>query len=98
MSARRRTIVSYDIADPKRWRTIYRLVRGHGDRLQYSVFRCDITDQERAELIARLHPLLDHEKDQVMFIDLGPASSAGAACIETVGRTLTPLSRGPVII
>ncbi|PJF46320.1 MAG: CRISPR-associated endonuclease Cas2, partial [Candidatus Thermofonsia Clade 3 bacterium] len=33
-------IVTYDIADDRRWRKVFKLMYGYGDRLQYSVFRC----------------------------------------------------------
>lgn len=31
-------LLTYDIADKRRWQRLYRLVRGEGIRLQYSVF------------------------------------------------------------
>ena len=31
-------IISYDIADPKRWRRVFRVMKGYGAWLQLSVF------------------------------------------------------------
>src|SRR5437870_5051974 len=40
-------IVAYDIADPKRLQRVHRTMRGYGDPLQYSVFRCILSPSER---------------------------------------------------
>ena len=85
---RNRYIVSYDIADPKRLRRVHRTMRGFGDPLQYSVFRCDLSSAERILLLEALTPLLNHREDQVMLINLGLAGSQGAENIETLGRAL----------
>ena len=45
MSApRRRYLVSYDIANPKRLRRVAKLLESFGTRLQYSVFECPLDD------------------------------------------------------
>ena len=36
-------IVSYDIADPKRLRKVFRVCQDYGNHLQYSVFECQFT-------------------------------------------------------
>ena len=33
-------LVCYDIRDPKRWRRCFKLLKGYGVSLQYSIFRC----------------------------------------------------------
>ena len=83
-----RYIVSYDICDPKRLRRVHKAMRGFGEPLQYSVFRCDLSEMERVLLIERLTPLLHHREDQVMLINLGPAEGRGAESIETLGRPM----------
>lgn len=87
---RTRYIVSYDISDPKRLRRVHRTMRGYGDALQYSVFRCDLSASERILLIEALSKLLNHWEDQVMLIDIGPAAGRGRESIETIGRALDP--------
>ena len=81
-------IVSYDISDPKRLRRVYRKMRGFGDPLQYSVFRCQLSPVERILLIEALTPLLNHREDQVMLIDIGPADGRALNVIQTLGRSL----------
>jgi CRISPR-associated protein Cas2 len=81
-------IVSYDISDEKRLRRVHRTMRGFGEPLQYSVFRCVLSPSERILLLEALTPLINHREDQVMLINLGPADGRGAECIETIGRAL----------
>jgi CRISPR-associated protein Cas2 len=85
---RTRYIVSYDIADPKRLRSVHRTMRGYGSPLQYSVFRCDLSPSERVLLIEALTPIINHREDQVMLIRLGPADGRACESIETLGRAL----------
>ena len=81
-------IVAYDISDPKRLRRVYRTMRGYGDPLQYSVFRCILSPSERVLLIEALTPIINHREDQVLFINLGPADGRAHVSIETLGRAL----------
>jgi CRISPR-associated protein Cas2 len=85
---RMRYIVSYDIADPKRLRRVHRTMRGYGDPLQYSVFRCDLSPAERVLMIEALTPIINHREDQVMLIRLGPADGRACESIDTLGRAL----------
>ena len=55
---RNRYIVTYDISDDDRRTKIFTTLRGYGDHLQYSVFRCDLSSSERVSLTAELHPLI----------------------------------------
>ena len=47
---RNRYIVTYDITDDRRREAVFKALRGFGDHLQYSVFRCDLSDRERVEM------------------------------------------------
>ena len=42
-------IVAYDIADPKRWRRVFRLMEGFGEWLQLSVFQCRLSSAKWRE-------------------------------------------------
>ena len=46
-------IVTYDISDDRRWRRVFKLMRGYGRWLQLSVFQCRLSAQRRAELARR---------------------------------------------
>lgn len=96
---RNRYVVSYDICDPKRLRRVFKVMRGFGDALQYSVFLCDLSPSERVLLLEKLTPLLNHREDQVMLVNLGPADGQSAERIETLGRGLVaPLERVAIIV
>ena len=52
MSDEHLTLVTYDIADERRWRAVFRLMNGYGQWVQLSVFQCRLTSKRRAELVA----------------------------------------------
>lgn len=79
-------IVSYDISDPKRLRRVHRKMRGYGDPLQYSVFRCVLSPSEKILMIEALSEIIHHREDQVMLINLGPADGRVSESLETIGR------------
>jgi len=54
-------LICYDIRDPKRWRKAYQLLLGHGERLQYSIFRCRLNQREREKLRWKLEKILAAE-------------------------------------
>lgn len=90
--------VSYDISDDRRLRLVYRLMRGRGDHVQYSVFRCELSDRDRAELIAELAEIIDHSADQVLLIDVGPSEGRGTECVESIGKPFVTIERRAVIL
>jgi CRISPR-associated protein Cas2 len=69
--ARRRYLVAYDIRDDRRLRTIATTMEGYGTRIQYSVFVCDLSDQEAVLMRADLETRMKATEDSVMVIDLG---------------------------
>ncbi len=90
-------IVAYDIADDRRWRKVFKLMRGYGDRLQYSVFRCALSDRERVELIEKLTNAIKHTEDQVLFFPLGPIGGVDEQRVCAIGRAYQPMRQGAVI-
>jgi CRISPR-associated protein Cas2 len=79
-------IVSYDIADDKRLKKVFRAMRDFGDHLQYSVFECQFTPADLARCRAALAEIIHHEQDQVLFILLGPAEGRGDRVITALGK------------
>jgi CRISPR associated protein Cas2 len=43
-------LVCYDIRCPKRWRKAYKLLEGYGERIQFSIFRCWLSQRDREKL------------------------------------------------
>lgn len=71
MRSRRRWLVGYDIRDPKRLSKVMKVVEAHGERLQFSVFLCDLDGMEFKTLQFKLNEIIHHRRDSVVFIDLG---------------------------
>jgi CRISPR-associated protein Cas2 len=90
-------IVTYDIADPKRWRRVFRLMEGFGEWLQLSVFPCRLTAQRHAELIALLDGIIHHDHDHVILVDIGIADEL-APRIASLGKAYEPLERAAIIV
>lgn len=78
-------IVSYDICEDKRLRKVYKLMRGFGDHLQYSVFQCELSKTELIELKAKLSDIINKSEDQVLFIPLGPPNGQHVQGISSLG-------------
>jgi CRISPR-associated protein Cas2 len=91
-------IVTYDICHPKRLRQVYQLMRGYGDHLQLSVFRCELTPRERTELMGKLSGAVKHDEDQVLLFPLGPVEGMKDRSVHSVGRSYIPPDRGAVVI
>lgn len=68
-TAKQWKLVCYDIRDPARWRKVYRLVRGHGSRVQYSVFRCRLDARATERLRWELSKVMAPE-DSLLIIEL----------------------------
>ncbi|MCL6436433.1 MAG: CRISPR-associated endonuclease Cas2 [Leptolyngbyaceae cyanobacterium HOT.MB2.61] len=54
-------MICYDIRDPKRWRKAYTLLKGYGESLQYSIFRCRLNQRDREKLRWELEKILEAE-------------------------------------
>lgn len=63
-------LVCYDIVDPVRLAKVFRLMKGAGLHLQYSVFLCSFTWPELKEMKERLGTLIDHGADDVRIYPL----------------------------
>jgi CRISPR-associated protein Cas2 len=95
---RRVCVVSYDISDPKRWRQVYKVMRGFGEHLQLSVFLCDLPAVDRVRMVAALDAAVDHTEDQVLVIDLGPTQASPVTSIAAIGRPMTVRERGVMVV
>lgn len=91
-------LVSYDIMDPKRLQKVHRTMLGFGEALHYSVFRCDLSEKGRIELVVALTELIKHDDDRIMIVDLGPADGKVDERIEFLGVHPPTRKRKAVII
>lgn len=95
---RRIYLVTYDISNDKRLRKVFKKMNGYGEHLQYSVFQCELSDKERAQMIAELTPLINHKEDQVLVFSLGAAESYNAGATLAIGRPYVFVERNAVVV
>ncbi|MGP8234168.1 MAG: CRISPR-associated endonuclease Cas2 [Limisphaerales bacterium] len=84
-------LVCYDVANDKRLRKVFKTCINFGDHLQFSVFECDLNPSEKIELESALSELINHDEDQVIFVDLGPTEGRGDRVITALGLPYTNL-------
>lgn len=97
MSDERLYVVTYDIADQRRWRRVFKAMQGYGDWLQLSVFQCRLNRRNRAEMETALRELVKAGDDHVLIIDVGPADRVHLA-VESIGKTFAKVQRDAVVI
>jgi len=95
---RQRYIVTYDIANPTRLRKVFRLLKGYGQHLQLSVFRCDLTKMTLAKMKAELNEVIHAQEDQVLIIDVGPTEGRGEEVFESIGKAYVDDGRKPNVV
>jgi CRISPR-associated protein Cas2 len=90
-------VVAYDIRDEKRWRSIFKLMKGYGEWLQLSVFQCRLSRRRHAELIALLEGMIHQRDDHVILLDLGPAETIEPRVV-SLGKAFEAVQRAPIIV
>ena len=91
-------IVAYDIANPARWRRVFGTMKGYGVWLQLSVFQCRLSALRRAEMIATLDQIIDHDDDHIVVMDLGPANAVSPKVTSLGKRPFEPIERVSVVV
>jgi CRISPR-associated protein Cas2 len=95
---RRHYLVTYDIADAKRLRRVFKTMKGFGAHLQYSVFQCDLPDIDLVRMKSALTDIIHQTEDQVLIIDLGPTESHPIKRMESIGMKADWEERGARIV
>lgn len=90
-------IVAYDIRDQKRWRAVFKLMKGYGEWLQLSVFQCRLNRRRRADLQATLDQIIHHNEDHVIMMDLGPAERVSPRVV-SLGKDFQAITKEPIIV
>lgn len=60
-------VVTYDISEDKRRTKIHKILKSYGQWMQLSVFECNLTDTQYANLRARLSKMIKPEQDSIRF-------------------------------
>jgi CRISPR-associated protein Cas2 len=63
-------LISYDIPDNKRRTKIAKILEDYGDRVQYSVFECELTAKHLSKLSKELKAVLDEAEDSIRLYRL----------------------------
>lgn len=93
-----RYVVTYDIADPKRLRRVFKVLSQYGDHLQLSVFECQLNEKDLVGLRDKLSKVIRKEEDQVLLIRLGPVDGRSEAAVEALGLEYKPTDYAWVIV
>ena len=91
-------LICYDICDDKRLRRVFKVMRGYGDHLQYSVFECQLTGMDLVRLRTELAEIIHHHEDQVLFVNLGPAEGRGDRVITALGKPYSAVDSPCIIV
>jgi CRISPR-associated protein Cas2 len=95
---RRCYLVCYDIRNPKRWRQVFKIMKGHGEHWQLSVFFCVLKPIDRVRMQTQLEEVMNLKDDQAMIIDLGPNEDMARKAATVLGASLPPGDRGMVVV
>lgn len=90
-------IVTYDIANNRRWRRVFKTMNGFGEWLQFSVFQCRLSRKRRAELEVQLRELVKAGEDHILMIDIGPADKTNVV-VMSIGKTFAAIERRAIVI
>ncbi len=95
---RRCYLVCYDISDQKRWRRIFRAMKGYGEHWQYSIFFCVLKEIDRVRMQSELETELNLKADQCIIIDLGADEQSARDAVAVLGESLPKAQTGVVVI
>jgi CRISPR-associated protein Cas2 len=90
-------VVSYDISDARRWRRVFRIMKGYGEWLQLSVFQCRLSRARLVQLEAALREAMNQSEDHVLILDIGPADSVSLQ-VRSLGKAFQAVRREAVIV
>ncbi|CAA7622817.1 CRISPR-associated endonuclease Cas2 [Magnetospirillum sp. UT-4] len=93
-------VVSYDVntedaAGRKRLRKVAKACQDYGQRVQFSVFECEVSPARWVELRARLLAIVDPSKDSLRFYNLG---ADGQRRVEHIGNRKPLDLDGPLLL
>ena len=88
----------YDIADDRRLAGVAKSMKGFGDRVQKSVFECQFNDVDLVKCRHALGALIDHRKDQILFVNLGPSEGRGDRVISSLGKPYSNIDAPCIVV
>ncbi len=97
VTRRNHFLVSYDIADDKRRTEVFETCKDYGNHVQYSVFLCELDRREITTLRELLRQIIHHGEDQVLLVELGPATHSVLDQMDVLGQPYSPPGRTFVV-
>jgi len=91
-------LITYDVRDDRRWRRLYRMLRGYGEWRQLSVFLCRLSRRRLVDLETAVRDIVAQGEDHVLIVDMGPATGDATPSVLSIGRRFEPIERRPVIV
>ncbi len=61
LSRKRRWMIAYDISDNRQRRLIFKCLKDHGQRVQFSVFECELSKKQQQALRKQLCEYMDDD-------------------------------------
>lgn len=63
-------LVTYDIKDDKKRNKVCNILKNYGNRVQYSVFECDINEKIYKRMINKILPYINNDEDSLRLYHL----------------------------
>lgn len=96
--ARRFILVCYDITDDRRRLQVAKTLRDYGDRIQFSVFCCQVNRRELHRLKEQLKENASEERDSILFLDAGAVRGLKPVPnISCIGQPWQPGERSQIV-
>ncbi len=90
-------LVCYDISDQKRWRKVYKTMKGYGAWLQLSIFQCRLSKTDLLVMTDTLKEVINQQEDSLLIIDIGPAETISPK-VTSYGKPFQPIKRSAVVV
>ena len=84
------TLISYDVVHDRRRHRLAKLLGGHGQRVQYSVFECELTSLQLTRLARDIERIINPECDSVRIYRLDDAAVGRIVIVGVGSVTRTP--------
>ena len=91
-------LVTYDIADAKRLRYVFKTMKNWGNHIQFSVFECQLTKVDLLQCQSELQDIINNAHDQILFVYLGPTDGRGDRVITALGKPHHDIDASSTII
>ena len=82
-------VIAYDIVCHRRRQRLAKMLAGFGERVNYSVFECDLRPRQFASIQKKVEKLINLKEDRVRYYELCLDCQRR---IQAVGQTATPPS------